>query len=921
MKTLLNSQWTEAVGLTILDSLWQGALVLLFCFFILLFMKKARPAYRFNLVLIALLTLPMLSGITLYRHLDFAQVESTLPFEISMEVSSVPQKSIAADTPNTGAIAPMANQSPFSFWLRWTAQNADIALAIWLIGALLFTIRMLGGFIFLNRLKTKSKLIEDSTLLSSLDHLCKQLKIKGKVLLKQSEAISSPLVMGVLKPVIIFPLGLIQALPTEQIEAILLHELAHIKRNDFLINIVINVLQVVYFYHPAFWWLNAQLDDEREYDCDESTVMLTSNPLVLAKALTRISEFNLQPSSPALAFAGRKNQMLKRIKRIVQRQPQTNWLSGLLSFGLLLLSFFLMSYSNFEKEISTDDVKTNTLDMEQTPYFEPETLSLLDKWINEELAQDTGKVAAAILEILAPNSPIQVGTNGNNSFQILTIKRGDKLLEGEEFDTYAQAYERIQGFAKQQIIQSIRSNSDNQKEDLEMLRRKIAELQETYVIAQSMLQEKSKIDSSRNRYQEAELQEILEIVKKRNKEVSEKNSAQEVRTSKVTGLKITTVKSQNLDSAEAVRIVGSIEHNARAVYEINGEILESGLALDGLDPNLIQNISVITNKSEIARLSLDTTLVEGIIRIVTKPNVDWRAATNSSSQAVKLRGITVKDGNFAQIRIKERKEPFKVPVEVDGVKGASLNDITPADIKSLSVIKNDAELHERNYDTTLVEGIILIETLKGSKTSKKTKGSEAKLSLQRASDPSGVDKIGAPRFKFAIYDSAERPLIYEVDHKIIPYEEFLEMDESLIKAIEFVSDQSTIRALYPDLKGENLGLVRVSTKKQHGLQPNALMEKHPYTSTAFTKDHLEIEFGDVLSEKEQLDFSIQRLKDLKPMIEFNGELKPDWTFDNLYQLGPDRIVNIVVAKGDKMYDFYKKRELKGRDVLLKVTTK
>jgi beta-lactamase regulating signal transducer with metallopeptidase domain len=880
-------------------------------------MKKARPAYRFNLVLIALMSLPMLSGITLYRHLDFSQVESSVPLEVSIDFTSVPQDFIATDSPKTVAIEPLAKQSPFSFWLRWTAQNADIALAIWLIGALLFTIRMLGGFIFLNRLKTKSKLIEDSTLLINLDQFCKQLKIKGKVLLKQSEAISSPLVMGVLKPVIIFPLGLIQALPTEEIEAILLHELAHIKRNDFLINIVINVLQVVYFYHPAFWWLNAQLDDEREYDCDESTVLLTSNPLVLAKALTKISEFNLQPNSPALAFAGRRNQMLKRIKRIVQRQPQTNWLSGLLSFGLLLLSFFLMSYSSFENENSPEVATTNTLDMEQTPYFESETLSLLDKWINEELTQDTSKVAAAILEILAPNSPIQVETNGNNSFQILTIKRGDKLLQGEEFNTYAQAYERIQGFTKQQIVQRIRSNSDSQKEDLEMLRREIAELQETYVITQSMLQEKSKIDSSRNEYQRVELQEILEFVKEQNKEVSEKSSTYEERALKGTGLRI---KTSNIQSIDSISVANFAKLYFSFIYEINGEILENRSALNDLDPNLIQNISLIKNKSEIARLSLDTTLVEGIIRIVTKPNVDWKAATNSSSLRVRLRGITVKDEKSDQERIRDR-EPIKVPVEVDGVKGANLNDITPADIKSLSVIKNDAELHERNYDTTLVEGIILIETLKGPKTSKKTKASETKLSLQRAGYPSGVDKNGVPKFKFAISDSEDRALIYEVDHKIIPYEEFLEMDENLIKAIEFVSDQSSIRALYPNLKGENLGLVRVSTKKQHGLQPNAIMDKHPYTSTAFTKDHLEIEFGDVLSEKEQLDFSIQRLKDLKPMIEFNGELKPDWSFENLYHLGADRIVNIVVAKGDKMYDFYKKRELRGRDVLLKVITK
>jgi beta-lactamase regulating signal transducer with metallopeptidase domain len=810
----------------------------------------------------------------------------------------------------------LAKQSPYSFWLRWTAQNADIALAIWLIGALLFTIRMLGGFIFLNRLKTKAKLIEDSALLINLDQFCKQLKIKGKVLLKQSEAISSPLVMGVLKPVIIFPLGLIQALPTEEIEAILLHELAHIKRNDFLINIVINVLQVVYFYHPAFWWLNAQLDDEREYDCDESTVLLTSNPLVLAKALTRISEFNLQPSTPALAFAGRRNQMLKRIKRIVQRQPQTNWLSGLLSFSLLLLSFFLMSYSSFENETSLEDKKTNTLDMEQTPYFEPETLSLLDKWINEELTQDTSKVAVAILEILAPNSPIQVEANGNNSFQILTIKRGDKLLEGEEFDIYAQAYERIQEFAKQQIVENIRSNSDSQKEDLEMLRREIAELQETYVIAQSILQEKSKIDSTRNKYQRVELQEILEFVKEQNKEASEKKSAQEVRTSEVTGLKIKTVRSENLDSAEAVRIVGSIEQNARVVYEINGEILESGLALDVLDPNLIQNISVIKNKSELARLSLDTTLVEGIIRIVTKPNVDWKAATNSSSPRVRLRGITVitvKDEKSDQERIRDR-EPIKVPVEVDGVRGASLKAINPADIKSLSVIKNDAELHERNYDTTQVEGIIIIETNKGIK--KKKERSEKSIYLKNVDSTTAKANSTKASLEFALADKTDAELIYALDGKIVSEKQF-KMAGDQMKYIDVLSNLAEIRILHPELKGDKIKLVRASTSEEHNMNPDSIFEKKSYQVTSFSSEYEEISFGNVISQAEQKEITFARLKNSNPIIELDGVLRPDLSIQQLDYL---LIKKVIIIQGDRIYDYHKKREVKGKDTLVKVFT-
>lgn len=889
MNAFLNSQWTEAVGLTILDSLWQGALVLFFCFFILLFMKKARPAYRFNLVLIALLTLPLLSGITLYRHLDLSQQETTLPVEISTGLSEVPQDVTANDASQAVAIESLAKQSPFSFWLRWTAQNADIALAIWLIGALLFTIRMLGGFIFLNRLKTKSKLIEDSTLVGNLDQLCNQLKIKGKVLLKQSEAISSPLVMGVLKPVIIFPLGLIQALPTEQIEAVLLHELAHIKRNDFLINIVINVLQVVYFYHPAFWWLNAQLDDEREYDCDESTVLLTANPLVLAKALASISEFNLQPKTPALAFAGRKNQMLKRIKRIVQRQPQTNWLSGLLSFGLLLLSFFLMSANTGMNENLTLEEKAKAPIEVQKSHF-----------------QDTAKINKAILEILKPNSRISIRPNENGGRTLIFLDKEE--ITGEEYAIYLAAYDQIQRFRHEVSLEQSEILKFSLKDNLDSTKFRLPTEEEW----------KSRIDSSRNYYDRIEDKNwikgtygVIEI----DLDSTPVYKGIKIRPVEGAGVKIKTVKSQNLDSAEAVRIVGSIEQNVSVVYEINGEILENGLALDGLDPNLIQNISVIKNKSEIARLSLDTTLVEGIIRIVTKPNVDWRAATNSSSLRVRLRGITVKEEKADQIRIKERKEPIKVPVEVDGVKGANLNDITPADIKSLSVIKNDAELHERNYDTTRVEGIFIVETNKGIK--KKKERSEKSVYLKNVDSTTAKTNSTKARLEFALADKTDSELIYELDGKIVTEKQFQKASDQ-IKYLAVLSNSDAIRVFYPELKGDKIKLIRASTNEAHNVDPDSIFESREYQATVFTNEYSEISFGNVISQAEQKEITFARLKDYNPIIELDGVLRPDLSIEYLDYL---IIKKVIIIKGDRIYDYHKKRELKGKDTLVKVYTK
>ena len=139
---------------------------------------------------------------------------------------------------------------------------------------------------------------------------------------------------------------MIEGLSTEEVEAILFHELAHLKRNDFVINIIINVLQIVFFYHPAYWWMKSQLDNEREYATDELALKYSEKKLPMIKALAKVQAFSM--NQPGLAFAGNsKNQVLKRINIMMNSKQQPNWLSAIFTIALLLVAFGLMSVHLF----------------------------------------------------------------------------------------------------------------------------------------------------------------------------------------------------------------------------------------------------------------------------------------------------------------------------------------------------------------------------------------------------------------------------------------------------------------------------------------------------------------------------------------------------------------------------------------------
>ncbi|GAB5524674.1 MAG: hypothetical protein Roseis2KO_25460 [Roseivirga sp.] len=439
----------RSLGLTLLDSLWQGAALLFACGGLLWLLRNRASRTRYYVILAGLLALPVLSVVTFMGHYTVSD---------QAVAASAGQRVLPSGfTFATGeTVLPVSALSLVDRWQQWAQINAPYISLIWVLGFALFAFRLTGGFYMVNKLKRHSQKPLDDYWMTRMRSMREQLKIKLPVELRQSARLTSPIVLGYLKPVIIFPMGLLQGLPTDQIEAILLHELAHIKRYDYLLNVLVSLLQVVFFYHPAYWWLQSQLDSEREYSCDDMVLHQTGNSLSLIKALAAVREFQISGHSPALAFAGQKNQLLKRVERIMKKKTRTNWLGGLISMSVLLLSFFLMSYQSREGSQNSQKVDEPVIDSTKTvkTYFslpEPKTNSIkysaLNWAIDKAFGSDTITLEQAILDLLDTDaSDIMLETDDKGN--LLTIKKGGKELSGDDLKVYKKAHARLQKYAR-----------------------------------------------------------------------------------------------------------------------------------------------------------------------------------------------------------------------------------------------------------------------------------------------------------------------------------------------------------------------------------------------------------------------------------------------------------------------------------------
>ena len=222
----------------------------------------------------------------------------------------------------------------------------------WLLGLLAMSLKMLGGLLYVQRLRRYRVEPLGEVWQARLGELCARAGLRRPVQLLESALVRGPLVVGHLRPVVLVPLGAVAGLPPACLEAILAHEVAHVLRRDYLVNLLQTAVEVLFFYHPAVWFMTGCLRDERENCCDDAaTALVGGDPLRLARALTALAEWShsaVLPAGPRLALAatGGRGTVLGRVRRLVLRRPTApSRAQGVLALLLVLSGLALLSSS------------------------------------------------------------------------------------------------------------------------------------------------------------------------------------------------------------------------------------------------------------------------------------------------------------------------------------------------------------------------------------------------------------------------------------------------------------------------------------------------------------------------------------------------------------------------------------------------
>ncbi|GAB2787539.1 hypothetical protein GCM10027275_35420 [Rhabdobacter roseus] len=312
LQSLLSQKVLEAFSWTLIHSLWQGLILAVLVGLVLLTTRKARPARRYNLLAGLLLVFLMGSVGTFWWALRE-------PSEVPARVSEVV---LAPSTPAEGYLVSeplraVGQEQLLSDILTFGTEHAALIVAVWWLVFLLKTLKAASGLYYIHRLRHQGTRPVPERWLRQVTELAHRLKIRKGVELLESERVQVPLVAGFLKPLILVPTGFLTNLPLSQVEAILLHELAHIRRKDYLVNLFQSLAENVFFFNPAVLWLSYLIREEREHCCDDLAIGITQNKASFVNALVQFQEYKIAATAPALAFAGKRNHLLDRIKRII----------------------------------------------------------------------------------------------------------------------------------------------------------------------------------------------------------------------------------------------------------------------------------------------------------------------------------------------------------------------------------------------------------------------------------------------------------------------------------------------------------------------------------------------------------------------------------------------------------------------------
>ncbi|HEV2483368.1 MAG TPA: M56 family metallopeptidase [Puia sp.] len=350
----------RAVCWTLLHSLWQGLIVALIAGLIMVLTKKSSSSLRYTILCGLLFLFLGVSGYTFYHQLPTAASPAVTTVTSGLTAVASPSRNVAAPTAGAAGVAGVAVQSGIESLIQYFDTHAALVVLVWFIIFLGRFVQMLSGLVYAQRIRHYQTSDAPTQWNERLQDLLDKLRIIRPVLLLESTLIKSPVVIGFLKPVILVPLGMLTHLAPDQVESILLHELAHIRRQDYLLNVVQNLVDTLFFFNPAMIWISSLIRTERENCCDDIAIRETRSRRRLIEALVSFHEYEQTAAGYALSFAAKENQVVRRVKRIVHKKNHSLNAGErvLLTTGLLILSAAFVTINNSRADAPTKKPRT-----------------------------------------------------------------------------------------------------------------------------------------------------------------------------------------------------------------------------------------------------------------------------------------------------------------------------------------------------------------------------------------------------------------------------------------------------------------------------------------------------------------------------------------------------------------------------------
>ncbi len=335
IQNIFSEELIQAIGWTMIHSLWQGFAVAILMGIVMIGLQKKSSKVRHEFAFFSLFLIFILSLSTFIYLYDSAVEGAALGTTITVIAEG-------------GFVLENATivQSFFQKSIEYFNEHLPLIVTLWLIGMVFFLLRLLGGLAFIQKLKSQQQQPLPSKWQTVFEKIHAKFPMKKSVRIVESALAKTPMVIGYFKPVILFPLGAINQLTQQEVEAVLAHEIAHIYRNDYLLNIIQSFIEIVFYYHPAVWWISANIRTERENCCDDIAVKICGSSITYVKALVTLEEIQPAPNLAMSFSSGSKNQLLNRVKRILnQPQNKFNIMEKFTATCFLLAALFLFSFS------------------------------------------------------------------------------------------------------------------------------------------------------------------------------------------------------------------------------------------------------------------------------------------------------------------------------------------------------------------------------------------------------------------------------------------------------------------------------------------------------------------------------------------------------------------------------------------------